>query len=182
MARLSLAFRLFFAGLFGSIAVADGQRLLAGSSDEAADTAAPPKPTAEPKPKAAPKPSRSEAVTLLATLQREARFVDLVLEPLGDYSDQQVGAAARGVLSDCATSLQRMFELQPLVDAEENAEVETPIDFNVGCYRLTGSVTGEPPFRGRLVHHGWLATRCDLPSWSGEDQAAKVVAPAELEL
>ena len=43
--------------------------------------AAPPQPTA---------PVRNDAISLLATLQREARFVDIVKEPLADYSDAQV--------------------------------------------------------------------------------------------
>ncbi|MDG2380691.1 MAG: DUF2760 domain-containing protein [Pirellulaceae bacterium] len=178
MARLSLAFRLFFAGLFGKLDVADGQRLLAGSSDPVAEPAT----LSESVPKPAPAALRSEALTLLATLQREARFVDLVLEPLGEFTDEQIGAAARGVLSECATTLNRMFQLQPLVDAEQNVEIETPAEFDVACYRLSGNVTGDPPFRGRLVHHGWLANRCELPKWSGGDEASKVVAPAELEL
>jgi len=41
---------------------------------------------------------------------------------------------------------------------------------------------GEPPYRGVLRHHGWRATRCELPTWTGSAQAATVVAPAEVEL
>ena len=65
---------------------------------------------------------------------------------------------------------------------EENAEVEVPAGFDPGRWRLTGNVTGEPPFRGRLVHPGWEATACELPSWSGSSSAARIVAPAEVEL
>jgi hypothetical protein len=52
------------------------------------------------KPAAAPRP-RSEALTLLATLQREARFVDFIKESLEGYSDAQIGAVARDVHRDC---------------------------------------------------------------------------------
>ena len=48
-------------------------------------------------PKAKPCATRSEAVTLLATLQREARFIDFVMEPLASYSDAQIVAVARDV-------------------------------------------------------------------------------------
>ena len=44
------------------------------------------------------------------------------------------------------------------------------------------NVAGEPPYRGQLVHHGWQATRCELPQWSGNDAAAMIVEPVELEL
>ncbi len=75
-------------------------------------------------PPAAPK--RSEALTLLAALQREARFVDLVKEPLDSYSDEQIGAAARNVLRDCSAVLDRFFELQPLAGQGEGEPIEVP--------------------------------------------------------
>jgi hypothetical protein len=179
MSRLFASFKMFFAVLFGRVPLEACQKLLGPPEKEAAA------PTPTPTQKAAtpsPKPSRSDAITLLSMLQREARFVDLVQEPLGDYSDEQIGAAARGVLSDCGATLERVFQLQPVVEDQENAEVETPADFSASRYRLTGNVSGDPPFRGRLVHHGWMASKCELPSWSGDEDASTVVAPAEIEL
>ncbi len=60
--------------------------------------------------------------------------------------------------------------------------VATPPQFSAGRFRLTGNVVGQPPFHGRLVHHGWEAAKCELPKWSGDADAASVVAPAEIEL
>lgn len=142
------------------------------------------KPTPEPKPKpAAPKlPARSDAITLLATLQREARFVDIVMEPLGEYTDAQVGAATRDVLRDCGKTLERLFAIEPVSEAEEGSSHELTADVDPTLYRLTGNVAGGPPYRGQLVHHGWQATRCELPKWLGDDESALVVAPVELEI
>jgi hypothetical protein len=134
------------------------------------------------KPPAPKAPLRSEAITLLAALQREARFVDFIQESLAGYSDAQIGAAARDVHRDCGAVLQRMFALRPAAAEEEGKEVEIPTGFDAGRWRLTGNVTGEPPFQGRLVHPGWEATTCELPTWSGNASAAKIVAPAEVEL
>ncbi len=178
---IGVAFRAFFAALGGG---EKAQRIEAALSDQPAQDALPvpkekEKKTAEPKPK---KPARSDAVTLLAALQREARLVDIVKEPLDGYSDSQVGAAARDVLRDTAAVLDRMFALAPIVDEEENAVVETPADFDPARYKLSGNVGGTPPFKGSLVHHGWEATRCELPQWNGSDEAARVIAPVELEL
>ena len=103
-------------------------------------------------------PLRSEAVTLLSALQREARFVDIVKEPLDQYTDAQVGAAARDVLKDCGRVLERLFALRPLVEQPEGSELEAPAGYDAGRYRLVGKVQGEPPFRGRLVHPGWCVT------------------------
>src|SRR3990172_9259070 len=52
--------------------------------------------------------TRSEAISLLAALQREARLVDFLQEPLEGYSDAQIGAAARDVHRECRGVLQRM--------------------------------------------------------------------------
>jgi hypothetical protein len=115
-------------------------------------------------------------------LQREARFVDFIEESLADYSDAQIGAAARDVHRDCQAVLKRLFALQPAAPQPEGAEVEIPAGFDPSRWRLTGNVAGQPPFRGRLVHPGWEATQCQLPTWSGDASAARIVAPAEVEL
>jgi hypothetical protein len=141
-----------------------------------------PKQPPAPKPASPKAPVRNEAITLLAALQREARFIDFVQESLAGYSDAQIGAAARDVHRDCGAVLQRMFALRPAVADEEGKEVEIPAGFDASRWRLTGNVTGQPPFRGRLVHPGWEATTCELPSWSGSAAAARIVAPAEVEL
>ncbi len=140
------------------------------------------KPPPAQKPSAAKPPARSEAITLLAALQRKARFVDFIQESLAGYSDAQIGAAARDVHRDCGAVLKRMFALRPAVADEEGKEVEVPAGFDAGRWRLTGNVTGQPPFHGRLVHPGWEATACELPTWSGSAAASRIVAPAEVEL
>ncbi|MHC4405692.1 MAG: DUF2760 domain-containing protein [Planctomycetota bacterium] len=141
-----------------------------------------PKEPPKPKPKAPSTPVRSDAVTLLATLQREGRFIDFLKEPLAGYDDAQIGAVARDVHRDCGAVLERLFAIQPIASREEGSEMEVPKGYDAGRYRLTGNVAGEPPFRGRLRHHGWEATRCELPSWSGSRATARTVAPVEVEL
>jgi len=144
---------------------------------------APPAPK-QPVPKsAAPTaPVRNDAITLLATLQREARLVDIVKEPLSDYSDAQIGAAARDVLRDCGAVLDRLFDLRAVVDQEEGASVEIPAGFDAGRYRITGNVARQAPYSASLVHPGWQATRCNLPQWTGSQDAAMIVAAAEVEI
>lgn len=126
--------------------------------------------------------ARNEALTLLAALQREARFLDFVQEPLDGYGDAQVGAAAREVHRECGKVLDRMFAPQPVRSEEEGADIELPADFDAGRYRLTGDLGEQAPRRGRLVHHGWEATACELPVWSGSEESARVIAPAEIEV
>jgi uncharacterized protein DUF2760 len=128
------------------------------------------------------KSARSEAITLLATLQREGRFVDFLKEDLGGYADAQIGAVARDLHRDCAKVVERMFAVQPLLNTDEGAAVEVPAGFDAARYRLVGNVAGAAPFRGMLVHHGWQATRCDLAEWVGGEDSARVIAPVEVEV
>jgi len=146
---------------------------------------APGRPATKPTAKAPPKPmgpTRSEALTLLAALQREARLVDLILEPLDQYTDAQIGAAAREVLRNTAKTLDRFFGLRPVLQAEEGAVVEVPRGFDPNRYRLVGQVAGQPPHRGQLIHPGWQASRCELPTWTGSEEAAWIIAPAEIDI
>jgi hypothetical protein len=178
--RLAIAIRAFFAALFNS---ATATRVAAAlESDQVPQPISSEKKPEAAKPTPPKQPVRSDAVSLLATLQRETRFIDLVQESLDQYSDEQVGAAARDVLRDCRGVLDRLFALQPVIDQPEGANIDVPAGFDTGRFRLTGNVTGEPPFQGSLVHHGWQATKAEVPKWSGSDEAAKVVAPAEVEL
>lgn len=145
---------------------------------------APAKPSEKPKAKSKPKPTsgRSDAISLLSALQREARFLDLVNESLDGYSDAQIGGAARDVIRDCGAVIERMFALQPLSTAQDGDSLETPAEFDPAEYRLTGNVTGDAPFKGTLAHHGWKATKCEVPKYSGSVLSSQIVAPIELEI
>jgi len=180
MSRIAIAFRAFFAALFSAAKAARLEQILRGAvlpkvhTDENR-----PREAASPK---TPEPTRSEAITLLAALQREARLVDLVQQPLGDFTDEQIGGAARNVLADCAAVLQRFFGLQALAEQEEGTPVEVPAAYDPAAYKLSGRVEGNGPYRGRLVHHGWKATMVKLPAWTGSKNSGLVIAPAEVEI
>jgi Domain of unknown function (DUF2760) len=180
MRQLLIAFRAFFAALL-NVAKADAIRAALDRpalSKKHTDEKRPQEPAAA----SSGPPQRSEAITLLAALQREARFVDLVKQPLTDFSDEQIGAAARNVLGDCTAVLDRFFALKPVSSQEEGAPCDVPAGYDPGCYKLSGRVDGTGPFHGRLVHHGWKATTVNLPDWTGPHESALVVAPAEVEL
>ena len=130
----------------------------------------------------APRATRSDAVTLLAVLQREARLVDFIQEPIDGYPDAQVGAAVREVHKGCRAVFDRVLGLEPALDAAEMSEVTVPAGADPNRYRMVGNVTGEPPVSGTLAHHGWQARRCELPEWRGTEDTVLVVAPAEVEI
>ena len=63
----------------------------------------------------------------------------------------------------------------------EEGPVVVPRGFDPTEVRLIGKTSGEPPFRGTLVHHGWRAVDVKLPTLSdGVDR--RVLAPAEVRL
>lgn len=172
---VGVAFKAFFAALFNRAASERIQQALNTSSQPAL----PSKDDSSSTPKAPLKPVRSDAITLLSTLQREARLVDLICEPLDQFTDQQIGAAAREVLRDCKKTLDRMFTIQPLSESEEGTQIDIPTNHSPARIRLVGASQGE---RGTVVHRGWTATVCELPSWQGDKSEAMILAPTEVEV
>ncbi|MEZ6061659.1 MAG: DUF2760 domain-containing protein [Planctomycetaceae bacterium] len=177
MGRLGLALKI----LFNSQVAQQALDALSGRPAALPDTSA--TTVEKPAPAAPPKPDRSDAVTLLAALQREARFVDFIQESIDGYNDAQVGAAVREIHRGCRTVLDRMFAPTPVVESREGSTVEVP-DAKSERYRLTGNVaqTASGSVAGQLVHHGWQTTKCDVPKWSGSRKGAAVIAPAEVQV
>lgn len=181
---LGVAFRAFFAALFNSDVSVRIEQALAEPGGEGAqripaslDTVSP---AAESKPAARPpSAARSDALTLLSTLQREARLLDLIQEPLEGCSDEQIGAAAREVLKDSRQTLQRLFAIQPLSDVEEGDKLSIAADASPNRLRLVGKSSGSS---GTVAHRGWKATSCEVPQWNGSRDDAMILAPTEIEV
>jgi len=136
-------------------------------------------PVEMPKP-APPPPSPSAALRLLGLLQQEARLVDFVTENIEPYSDEQVGAAVRAIHAGCRKVLDEHVQLQRIFAADDGTEVVVEKGFDPAAVRLTGNLTGEPPFRGTLQHGGWRASKVSLPETSAVDPA--IIAAAEVEI
>jgi hypothetical protein len=133
-------------------------------------------------PAAAPSPpSPAPALRLLALLQQEGRLIDFLKEDIDAYSDAQVGAAVRSIHAGCRKALTERIDLERIFSAEDGSEVVVEAGFDPARIRLTGNVTGNPPFRGTLQHAGWRAARVSLPQSPGETDAT-IIAPAEVEV
>jgi len=189
---VAVAFRAFFTALFNSQKAEairdaldanqhpDADQTEAAKRLTASASTAPATTSATPAPPTPPKASRSDAVAILATLQREARLVDLIQEPLDHYSDAQVGAAARPCLTQCRSTLSRIFDLKPLLVEPEGQLLEIPTDASPLRYQWVGE-TGANLKTGKLVHPGWQARRCEIAQWTGTAEDANVIAPAQIE-
>jgi hypothetical protein len=127
-----------------------------------------------------PKPS-GEPLRLLTLLQREGRLLDFLLEDVQACSNEQIGAGVRDIHGHCRKALQEHLVLVPVLPGEEQSAVEVPPGFDPSAIRLTGNVTGQPPFRGTLLHHGWRVKEIKLAK-PAEGQDEFVVQPAEVEL
>ena len=128
-----------------------------------------------------PERVHASGLMLLAAFQREGRLVDFLQQETAGFSDEEIGAAARVVHGGCHKALQQFFEIAPAVKGAEGAPMSVPAGFDSERIRLTGNVSGQPPFKGVLKHHGWLATQVRMPSIS-QTLDPRVIAPAEVEL
>ncbi len=142
---------------------------------------APPVATPAPVPPPPPERVHASALLLLSLLQREGRLVDFLQEDMGAYSDADIGGAARVVHAGCRKVLAECLTLEPALPEAEGATVHVPAGFDAQRIRLTGNVAGQPPFRGTLKHHGWVATSVRLPAVATALDP-RVVAAAEVEL
>ena len=187
MGRLSLAWRILTDGSFAQLVQ---QRLNAGVAAAApavapvapAPPVAPVAPVVPVVPVAARPVSagRSDALSLLAALQREGRLLDFLQEPIDAFSDAQVGAAVRDIHRGCAAVIERQFAVRAVLEQPEGSRVSLSQPPGPEI-RLTGKSAAAAPATGTLVHPGWQATKCDLPVWQGDANAAKILAPAEVE-
>ncbi len=119
---------------------------------------------------------------LLALLQKSGRLVDFLKEDLSQFTDAQVGAAARKVHLECAKSLEDLVAIRPVFDsAEEGSKVTVPAGYDPHEVRLTGTIQGPPPFHGILRHKGWKAHRHSLPKAIGQERQ-EILAHAEVEV
>jgi hypothetical protein len=172
LSRISLAFKTFFAILFGDGLPLDVAKAYGFVKESA--TRPVPKPAA-----AVEVRSVDGALQILGILQRDARVVDFLMEDVSPYSDEQVGAAFRQVNEQGRASLQRYATVKPVIDGVTNTRVNVP-KANGSSIKLIGNV---PPdgkaAAGLLRHNGWRVERIDLPKPAGD---LKVLAPAEIEI
>ncbi len=184
--RIAIAFRIFFAVLFRAEMAERVARILNGPPEtenlalkqtETGHTHGQ-SPTQPAGTRPANAPDRNDALTLLSVLQRDARLLDLIYESLDQYTDQQIGSAARNVLIDTHKSLDRMLGIRAAADVAEGERIEVPEGASPIRWRIVGNANQSA---GTVTHPGWIATRLELPKWTGSREEALVVSPVEVE-
>ena len=169
MSRISLAFKSFFAILFGDGLPAEVAKAYGFTKESAA--------------KPAPKPVEVRpadgALQILGILQRDARLIDFLMEDISPYSDEQVGAAVRQVNEQGRASL----PATSTVARHRRRRRHTPASTSPSGRRHRQADRQRAPGRqaagGILRHKGWRVERIDLPKPAGD---LKVLAPAEIEI
>jgi len=120
-------------------------------------------------------------IHLLSVLQREGRLLDFFGEELGQYEDVQIGAAVRSIHEQCKKSVAKYINPKAVIDKTEGDQITVESGFDASAIKLTGNVTGDPPFKGILRHKGWKASKIDLPTLSVIKDSS-IISPAEVEI
>jgi hypothetical protein len=121
------------------------------------------------------------ALQMLSILQRDARLIDFLMEEIGGYSDDQVGAAVRSLHEQSRAALARYVTLSPVIDAVEGTRTQIGKN-DPNSVKLIGNVPANgKASQGILRHKGWRVEKVDLPKIQAS-QDAKLLAPAEIEI
>ena len=127
-----------------------------------------------------PKPDLAH-LHLLSLLQGSGRLIDFLKEDLSQFTDAQVGAAARLVHEDCAKTLEELVTIRPVFEEREGAQITLPQGYDSDKVKIIGNVTGQGPYKGKLVHKGWRVHKRSLPKQLGA-RDPEVIYPAEVEV
>lgn len=176
MSRISLAFRCFFALLFGGALSPDLISEL-GLAPKPIKPVAPEKPAAPPPPIFKP---ADGALQMLGILQRDSRIIDFLMEDITSYDDEQVGAAVRAMQISARDALVRYVSLSPVIDGVEGTFTKPPSK-DPSTVKYLGNVPATGAEGGTLRHRGWRATSVSLPPLNPKQDTA-VIAPAEIEV
>jgi hypothetical protein len=128
-----------------------------------------------------PEKAHASGLFVLSALQQDGRLIDFLQQDVTTFSDEEVGTAARVVHGGCRKALQRLVAVERVMKDEEGAAITVQPGFDPNRIRLTGNVTGQPPYKGALKHHGWIASSLKFPALT-ETVDYRVLAPAEVEL
>ena len=131
----------------------------------------------------ATKPQQNQRLFLhlLTVFQKEGRLVDFFQEDLAMYEDEQIGAAVRSIHGNCRKILDKSLTMTAVIDDNEGEEITVEAGFDTEAIKLTGRVTGEPPFTGIVRHKGWRAQKVELPDLAAAKDPT-IISPAEVEI
>lgn len=139
----------------------------------------PQKPAAKKEPAA--EKLHASGLFVLSVLQQDGRLIDFLQQDVTAFADEDVATAARVVHGGCRKALQRLVAVSPVLNDAEASTVTVQSGFDANRIRLTGNVTGQPPYKGTLKHHGWVASDLRFPTL-GDAVDYRILAPAEVEL
>jgi len=118
---------------------------------------------------------------LFSSLQSDGRLLDFFNEDLRVYDDAQIGTAVRNIHENCNKVIKKYLSPKPIMNQEEGDEVTIEKGFDINKVKLSGNVTGEPPFKGILQHKGWQCININLPELA-QSRSPDIISPAEVEI
>lgn len=107
--------------------------------------------------------------------------MDFLQQEVSQFTDVQIGQAARVVHAGCRRTLLRYLEVEPVLEQAEGEPTTLQDGFDPSAIKLVGNVVGSAPFKGVLRHKGWRAREIRLPETLA-DHDYRILAPAEVEL
>jgi hypothetical protein len=117
------------------------------------------------------------ACALLSLLQKEARFIDFLMENVGELEDAQVGAVCKRIHKDLSRVTGQFLGIEAVCGSAEGECVQIEEGYSPAEFQLSGDLDQKPPFEAVLKHKGWRVQSLTLPKRPRADQG-KILQPA----
>jgi hypothetical protein len=116
-----------------------------------------------------------DAAMLLSLLQQDGRLLDFLSEDIASFNDSQVASASRVVHRGCGNVLKKYFTYSPILDVQEDEEIEFPKDLPPQYIKISGKGAEKI----RILHRGWILESSKIPERVIKSEKGFVLAPAE---
>jgi Domain of unknown function (DUF2760) len=131
----------------------------------------------------------AQIISLLSVLQNKGRLIDFLMQDLSKQEDGKIVAVAKFIHAGCRQALKEHIQVEAVFSGTEGDHITLEKGFNPAEFKISGKISNNPPFVGKVVHKGWRTVSINLPQIVKPSEEDKlnlsdylIITPAEVEV